>query len=71
MDKGDYVNNLFFVDIKYGFLIENHMGSTNKLFFPTYEQMYPESNNRPFLKQVREKLRYYGYSFYIRSNVKV
>ena len=43
-----------------GFLIENHMGSTNKLLFPTYEQMYPESNNRPFLKQVREKLRYYG-----------
>lgn len=53
-----------------GFLIENHMGSTNKLLFPTYEQMYPESNNRPFLKQVREKLRYYGYSFLYKKQCK-
>lgn len=37
------------------------MSEQQKLIFPTYEQMYPFSKDRPFLKQLREKLRYYGY----------
>lgn len=35
----------------------------NHFIFPTYVQMYPYSKDRPFLKQVREKLRYYGYKW--------
>lgn len=38
-----------------------------KIQFPTYTQMYPFSNERPFLKQLREKVRYYGYTFLYRS----
>lgn len=33
------------------------------IYFPTYAQMYPFSKDRPFLKQLREKARYYGYKF--------
>ncbi|QPB42396.1 DUF535 family protein [Rodentibacter haemolyticus] len=34
-----------------------------KISFPTYVQMYPYSKDRPFAKQLREKLRYYAYTF--------
>lgn len=39
------------------------MSTKNNFIFPTYVQMYPYSKDRPFLKQVREKLRYYGYKW--------
>ena len=39
------------------------MFTKNNFIFPTYVQMYPYSKDRPFLKQVREKLRYYGYKW--------
>lgn len=39
------------------------MSTKNHFIFPTYVQMYPYSKDRPFLKQVREKLRYYGYKW--------
>ena len=39
------------------------MSTKNHFIFPTYIQMYPYSKDRPFLKQVREKLRYYGYKW--------
>ncbi|KAL1014867.1 VirK/YbjX family protein [Haemophilus influenzae] len=39
------------------------MSTKNHFSFPTYIQMYPYSKDRPFLKQVREKLRYYGYKW--------
>lgn len=34
-----------------------------KISFPTYVQMYPYSKDRPLAKQLRERIRYYAYTF--------
>lgn len=34
-----------------------------KISFPSYVQMYPYSKDRPLAKQLREKARYYAYTF--------
>lgn len=39
------------------------INTPTKMIFPTYVQMYPYSKDRPFKKQLREKLRYYAYTF--------
>ncbi|OOF60434.1 VirK/YbjX family protein [Rodentibacter pneumotropicus] len=39
------------------------MAIPTNISFPTYVQMYPYSKDRPLTKQVREKLRYYAYTF--------
>ncbi|MCQ9122583.1 hypothetical protein BKG91_04655 [Rodentibacter caecimuris] len=39
------------------------MAIPTKISFPTYVQMYPYSKDRPLTKQLREKCRYYAYSF--------
>lgn len=36
---------------------------TTKISFPSYVQMYPYSKDRPLAKQLREKARYYAYTF--------
>lgn len=51
-----YNNDISFSDTKM-------TTKTPKISFPTYAQMYPYSKDRPLVKQLREKLRYYAYTF--------
>ncbi|OOF49053.1 hypothetical protein BKK52_04475 [Rodentibacter trehalosifermentans] len=39
------------------------MTTQTPISFPTYVQMYPYSKDRPLIKQLREKFRYYTYTF--------
>lgn len=39
------------------------MAVPTNISFPTYVQMYPYSKDRPLAKQLREKFRYYTYTF--------
>ncbi|OOF38935.1 hypothetical protein BKK49_08875 [Rodentibacter rarus] len=39
------------------------MTTQTQISFPTYVQMYPYSKDRPLAKQLREKVRYYTYTF--------
>ncbi|OOF84315.1 hypothetical protein BKG92_00120 [Rodentibacter ratti] len=39
------------------------MALLTHISFPTYVQMYPYSKDRPLTKQLREKIRYYAYTF--------
>ncbi|OOF58184.1 VirK/YbjX family protein [Rodentibacter myodis] len=39
------------------------MTTPTQISFPTYVQMYPYSKDRPLAKQLRERIRYYAYTF--------
>lgn len=39
------------------------MAVPTHISFPTYVQMYPYSKDRPLTKQLRERIRYYAYTF--------
>lgn len=43
------------------------MAVPTNISFPTYVQMYPYSKDRPLTKQLRERIRYYAYTFIYRK----